>query len=111
MDKREFIREFTASGIKLFDAEGNLICKVQANDISQGGVLVVSLGFEDFEEFDPGDELMFTMEIPTGEVSGIAEVAWTDPEESRMGLKFTRITNKSGVSNLMAFLADGFLYR
>ena len=109
MNKREFIREFTASSIKLFDQDENLIYKGKVNDISAGGILVVSCGLEDLEGFYPGEGIKFTLQIPTGEVSGVAEIAWTDPEESRMGLKFLKILNKDGVSNLMAFVTDGFL--
>jgi hypothetical protein len=109
MDKRGFIREFTASGIKLFDLDGKLIYKGRISDISAGGVLVVSYDFEDFEDFYQGEELKFTIQLPTGEVAGIAEVMWTNPEESKMGLRFMEILNKEGVSNLMAFVADGFL--
>lgn len=105
MDKREFIREFITSDIKLYDTEGDFICKVNTYDISAGGVLLVSSGLE-FEKFDTGDEVNFILTIPTGEVSGTAEVIWVDEEEYRMGLKFKKILK--GASNLVAFIANGF---
>lgn len=104
MDKREFAREFSASGIRLFDAEGKLICKGKISDISAGGVLVISPGFEEFEVFDPEDEVNFILNIPTGEVSGVAEVVWASPEDERMGLKFVKILGRKGSSNLIDFL-------
>ena len=75
MNKREFIREFTASSIKLFDQDENLIYKGKVNDISAGGILVVTCGLEDLEDFYPGEGIKFTLQIPTGEVSGVAEIA------------------------------------
>jgi len=108
-NKRESAREFTASDIQLFDQEGNQIYKGKINDISGGGVLIVTSEMEGFDSFTEGEELHFVLSIPTGNVSGVAEVAWIDTESSRMGLKFTRILNKEGVANLMAFVADNFL--
>ena len=105
MDKRGFKREFIASDIRLYDSEGTLICKVKAYDISASGVLLVSRGLE-LEDFDSGDEVAFILTIPTGEISGTAEVAWIDEEEAHMGLKFKKILK--GASNLMAFIANGF---
>ncbi|MEA3489288.1 MAG: PilZ domain-containing protein [Candidatus Omnitrophota bacterium] len=104
MDKREFAREFSASVIKLFDQEGNLIYRGKISDISAGGVLVISHGVDEWEDFDQGEEMNFTLDIPTGKVSGVAEVVWTRPEDERMGLKFTRILNRQGASDLLTFL-------
>lgn len=100
------MREFSSAPINLYDDEGTLICKVKARDISAGGVLVVSHEMEFFEDFEPGDEVNFTLKLPTGEVAGTAEVAWTNPDESSMGLKFKRIIK--GDSRLMDFIANGF---
>ena len=106
MDKREFMREFTSASINLYDNEGRLICKVTAKDISAGGVLVVSHELEFFEDFEPGDEVNFTLKLPTGEIAGTAEVSWTNPDEASMGLKFKKILK--GDSRFMDFIANGF---
>ena len=103
MNKREFVRQFLSTSIQLYDAEDSLLCGVKVNDMSQGGVLVVSYGTETFEGFEAGQEVKFIMEITTGMVAGTAEVVWVDTGESKMGLKFTKILNRDGVANLMDF--------
>lgn len=108
MDKRRFMREFTSSDIRLYDEEGILIYKGKVRDVSAGGVLVLSGGLDDLVGFEERQEVNFKLSLPTGLVAGIAEIAYVDEEEGKMGLKFTKIVNKEGVSNLMAFVADGF---
>lgn len=108
MDKRNFMRQFTSSRISLYDAEGGLIYKGNVRDISQGGVLVLSGGLDDLVLFEESQEINFKLSLPTGLVAGIAEITYVDSDEGRMGLKFTKIVNKDGVSNLMAFVANGF---
>ncbi len=108
MDKRRFMREFTSSDIKLYDEEGLLMYRGKVSDVSAGGVLVLSGGLDDLVLFEEQQEVNFKLSLPTGLVAGIAEIAYVDNDEGRMGLKFTKIINKEGVSNLMAFVANGF---
>jgi c-di-GMP-binding flagellar brake protein YcgR len=92
----------------LYDAEGELMYKGKVRDISQGGVLVLSGGLDDLLLFEESQEVNFKLNLPTGLVAGTAEVTYVDSDEGRMGLKFTKIVNKDGISNLMAFVANGF---
>jgi len=105
MDKRKFIREFTATGIELCDPEGKIICTATVNDISKGGILIIFYDSDKFDIFSPGKQMKFKLMLPTGPIIGLAEVSWANHEDSRMGLKFLRIENEGGVTNLMAFVA------
>jgi len=109
MDRRRFVREFTASGIELSDLEGNFICSANINDISEGGLLVVFYCEDKTKFFTTGKMVKFNMKIPTGAISGVAEVVWSNLKDSQLGLKFTKIENADGFSNLMSFVASGFI--
>lgn len=109
MDKRKSIREFTASDIEIYDLKGEFICTATVNDISKGGILVALYDTEKFDLFSRGQKIKFQLTVPTGPIAGSAEVSWADNGEARMGLKFTRIENEEGVTNLMAFVAGGFI--
>lgn len=107
MKKRGSMRAFTASSIKLYGPEGEMIYKGKVHDISEGGVLVLSGGLDDLIPFSESQEINFKLSLPTGLVAGTAEIMYVDNDEGRMGLKFVKIVNKEGVSNLMSFVANG----
>jgi len=109
MDKRKSIRKFSATGIELYNLEGKSICTATVNDVSKGGILIIFYDSDKFDSFSPGTKINFKLIIPTGQILGLAEVSWTNHEDSRMGLRFLRIDNEEGTSNLMAFVAGGFI--
>ena len=109
LDQRKFTRLFASSSIKLFEANGKLICKASVADLSQEGLLVAFFDEIIDKSLNEQKEIKFEFIIPTGPVEGAAKIMWLNSKESKFGLKFLKIENDDGASNLLSFIANDFL--
>ena len=106
MEKREFHRLSSATRITLFDANGKELCEGSVLNLSRGGVFIAYLDEEKLKGIKKGDKLKFEFGIPTGRVTGLGEVMWVDTDELQIGISFTAIDNKEGISNLVSYITS-----
>ena len=105
MEKRNDQRVVAWAKIHLSQLWDERIGEGYLRNLSKGGVFVTSLEGVHTGDLKPPHEIKFRFELPTGPVDGIAQIAWIKPEAGEMGLKFQRVDNDGGLSNLIDFLS------
>jgi hypothetical protein len=110
MEKRKFSRSFTGTSINLYKAAAKKkeIITGSVLNVSKGGVFIAYFDKSLINSFRLKQKLCFDFAIPTGKVEGIGEIVWVDKAELQIGLKFTSIKNKNGLSNLIDFITCDF---
>jgi len=101
MEKRVFERYLSAAGIALYFDSGDFLCNGTIMNISKGGMLVTFLDTGRLDTLDQKKRIKFQVQIPTGTIIGICEVVWTDPIDSHVGLRFTKVEHEGGIVNLL----------
>ena len=109
MDNRKSTRIFANPSIRLSSLEGELVSKPTVNNISKGGALVVFHDPSKSIMFGLNERVKFKLTIPTGQISGLAEISWSNYDESQMGLRFIDIDSESSLPNLIAFISNRLL--
>ncbi|HXV27802.1 MAG TPA: PilZ domain-containing protein [bacterium] len=106
MEKRRDPRIATWTKIQFSQLWDESLGEGDLKNLSKGGVFVTLIRGVDTRDLKPPHELKFRFDLPTGPVNGIAQIAWIKPETSEMGLRFQRIDNSDGLSNLLSFLQN-----
>jgi hypothetical protein len=106
MEKRQAARILTGSEIHFRSNQGTDLGAGSVQNVSQGGILVALVGQHALSQVAKGDVVKFRFVLPTGPLSGDAEVAWADSAERTMGLRFLALDDAEGLSRLMEFLGS-----
>jgi hypothetical protein len=108
MERRESGRLAGVSEISLFDEDQHPLARASVMDLSMAGVLVAFLPETVTASLPIGQKVRFSFVLPTGEVSGSAEVVRRDMDADELALHLTAVDNERGLPNLLAFLHSVF---
>ena len=93
------------SEISLFTSLGEKLCEARIKNMSESGMLVADLPPE--VQVLPGHRIPFRFVLPTGEVSGLAEVVRVRPADHEVALRLVKIDDE-GLPNFLYFLDSWF---
>ena len=101
-------RSFTAAQVQLKDSLGFCL-QGELLDISESGLRVQGDSHLDLSSWPVGTQLQVSCVLPTGALSAKAEITRVTLKAGQVGLRWTHFQSPGDRSNLLAFVANGFL--